>query len=126
MHLGRKENETRSWPTQYRGDVVICAAKRKMTKDDLDTLYILVDPPDVKNYVIPYGCALCVVELWKCIPTTVCPACELEWQLGDYSPGRFAWMTRNLRALKEPVPILGRQGLWTLTPEEEAAVRAQL
>ena len=85
MHLGRKENETRSWPTQYRGDVVICAAKRKMTKDDLDTLYILVDPPDVKNYVIPYGCALCVVELWKCIPTTVC-----------------------------------------LTPEEEAAVRAQL
>lgn len=131
MRLGKKANETRSWPTSYRGDLVICAAKKKMTKDDFDTLHIIVEPPNPKSFVPPYGCALCVVELFDCLATDPCSKFVkdlsfTEFQLGNYDYGRFAWRTRNLRPLKEPVPIVGRQGLWTLTPDEEKAVRAQL
>lgn len=51
---------------------------------------------------------------------------EDEYHLGDYSPGRFVWLTRNLRPLKEPVRTRGYQKIWTLDPQVEAKVRAQL
>lgn len=34
MALGVKQNETRSWPTSHRGDLLICAAKRMPTPDE--------------------------------------------------------------------------------------------
>lgn len=44
-----------------------------------------------------------------------------EWQLtdrerafGDYSPGRFAWLLADVRRLDEPVPCVGRQGLFNV------------
>ena len=33
MACGRKNIETRSWPTNYRGPLLICAAKRKVKKE---------------------------------------------------------------------------------------------
>ncbi len=34
-----------------------------------------------------------------------------EKEYGDYRPGRFAWLTRNLRPLKQPLDWKGGQGL---------------
>ena len=31
---------------------------------------------------------------------------------GDYSPGRWGWMLRDVRPLAVPVPARGQQGLW--------------
>lgn len=126
MLFGRKLNETRAWPTHYIGDVVICASKRKMTRDDQDTMDILVEPPNGVDYKVPYGCALCVVRVTGCVRTESIQVNGREFSLGDYTPGRWAWRTTDLRPLKEPVPIVGRQGLWNLTPDEEKAVKAQL
>ena len=127
-----KKHETRSWQTGHRGDLVICAAKRKMTRDDLDTLYTLVEPPDSENYEIPYGCALCIVELFDCIPSsafhgaTPLPLGPREAVLGNYELGRWIWITRNLRPLSRPVPIVGHQGIWNLRQAETEAVKAAL
>ena len=42
-----------------------------------------------------------------------------DWQLtdqerafGDYTPGRYAWLLSNVRALPEPIPAKGALGLW--------------
>jgi hypothetical protein len=84
---------------------------------------------------MPYGAALCVVELYDCVATGIfndgnnanpMPLTEAERDLGDYTPGRFAWLTRNLRVLSKPVPVRGRQGIWNLEPAEAAAVAAAL
>lgn len=61
---------------------------------------------------------------------------EHEQLFGDYSAGRFAYLTRNTRRLREPVPVEhfekgravagGALGIFALPSHVEAAVRAQL
>jgi len=35
-----------------------------------------------------------------------------ERGFGIYRPGRFMWILENIKALQEPVPAKGHQGLW--------------
>ena len=44
---------------------------------------------------------------------------ETERLLGDYSPGRFAWVLKNPRKLPTPIPARGQLGFWEWTPPEE-------
>lgn len=132
MAHGFKVNETRSWSTNYRGPVAICSALKEPGP---------VTNPALRRYVEsvdPIGCVLCVVELRDVMPTTAIDmirvaqflesdsAWESEFALGDYSTGRFAWLTRNRRLLRVPVPVIGRQGLFTLPIEVELKVRGQI
>lgn len=127
MGSGVKKNETRSWPTSYRGELVICSAKRKPSREEVG---------DGETYDVamrmPYGCAICVVEIYDCRGVEWVSSqpnfTESERDLGDYTPGigRYAWMTRNCRTLTTPLPIIGRQGLWILTPEIVANIKALL
>jgi hypothetical protein len=127
MASGAKQIETRSWPTWYRGELVICAAKRKPTLaecGDADTLKAAMS--------LPYGAALCVVWLYDCRGvewvTQNMKLSEAERDLGDYTPGigRYGWLTRNCRKLRKPVPIIGRQGLWKLDLETTMLIGANL
>lgn len=43
---------------------------------------------------------------------------EQERAFGDYNPKRYAWLLADVRALPEPIPATGRQGLWEWTPPE--------
>ena len=132
MALGLKGNETRGWETSYRGDLAICSAKRKMTRDEGETFEILVQPDAPPAYRVVYGCVLCVVELYDCVPTEAFHGpsprviSDCEAYLGNYALGRFAWLTRNLRRLKTPVPVVGQRGLWVLPPDVTAQVTANL
>lgn len=72
---------------------------------------------------------LCIVELYDCWPTERInglrePIDDGERELGNYGPGRFAWLTRNCRKLKTPVPVIGRQGFWTLPLETGVMIKA--
>lgn len=42
-----------------------------------------------------------------------------ESSFGDYTPGRYAWILDDIRALPEPIPARGRQGLWDIELPEE-------
>lgn len=113
MASGIKRNETRSWFLGHRGDLVICSAKRKPTPEEVGGDYD-------EALKLPYGFALCVVEVSECVPSDLfhgpnaLPLASEERELGDYTPGRWIWLTQNCRKLKQPVPIKGHQGLWLL------------
>ncbi len=51
---------------------------------------------------------------------------EPERSFGDYSPGRYAWLLANARALPEPVPAKGALGLWNPDTLTEMAITRQL
>ena len=81
---------------------------------------------------MPYGCVLCVVELYDVVNSeafhgaTPMKISQAEADLGDYSPGCFIWLTRNLRRLRTPVPVVGRQGLWELSADFVATFHLEL
>lgn len=132
--LKAKEYETRSWPTSYRGTLVIHAGKNTEHLDDfIDCISDYHDanrklPPDSyerfclqalrdggfkKFSEIPFGAAICFAELVDCIPTykirdKVNPQ---ERAFGGYSDGRYAWKLSDIRVI-DPIPIPGAQGLW--------------
>ncbi len=109
MALGLKRNETRSWATSHRGDLVICSTKQMpQVADDLRDLLSEI----MTGVELPRGFALCVVEVFDCQRITNSPDDVTEALLGDYTPGRFMWRTRNLRALKKPIPVRGWQGFF--------------
>lgn len=44
---------------------------------------------------------------------------EREITLGDWTPGRYAWELANVKILPEPIPVKGKQGLWTFEMKKE-------
>lgn len=127
MALGFKQNETRSWPTSYRGELLICASKKKSPIPSDAQIWM-----EQSGLQLCHGFAVCVVQLDSVERTELYNAQEhpgspaSEMDLGDYSPGRFVWRTSNVHRLKRLVPMKGQQGLFTLTLMEEQAIRAQL
>jgi hypothetical protein len=95
--------------------MLICAAKHKPSRAEIgdDALY-------AQAMKVPYGMALCIVEVFDCVPTesislSLTPQ---ERELGDYTPGRFAWLTRGLRSFTRPFPVTGHQGLFKVPDAE--------
>ena len=127
MRLGLKKCETRSWPTEYRGDLIICSAKRRLDETGLSVAL----GQQIPLTGMKFGFALCIVEICGCVSTErvqgfLPPLDKTELALGDYSPKRFVWLTQNLRPLANPVPIVGHQGFWNLPTETVAAITANL
>lgn len=146
MALGAKANETRSWETLYRGPLAIQAAQMWNSelwrichtspfREVLKPCYgfkrlrprITVGGGRVR---MPRGEVVCVVDLVDCVRITRENApTGNELAFGDYTPGRFMWITKNVRRFVEPVPVTGRQGLFRvprslLAAELERAVAA--
>ena len=145
MALNLKHNETRSRALAYRGDIAICATREKWIKDvpeyAMPALKILWEHRSlVPGYhgnirdlylALPFGKCVCVVEKIGCVSTnddngddrSLTPT---ELELGDYSVNRFYYPTTNLRVLRTPVSVIGKQGLFELPPDIEAAIRTQI
>lgn len=130
--------ETRNRLTHFRGELAICAAQRKSRYmefgAEIEDLILrlgilhwqrtkLMSP---RPALLPLGAVVCVVSVYDCQPVEQVRVSPLERLVGDYSRGRFAWLTRDCRQLKTPVPVKGKQGFFNLPPEVEAQVRAQL
>jgi len=143
--VGAKTIETRSWSTGYRGPLLIHASKRLHQQEFYELITSPAFAPIRKLFsnnhmqaeaLIPRGKLIAVAELVGCfqfqclqvgrtytlddkheVPFTV-----QEQLLGDFSPGRFGWVLRDVRQLPEPIPYRGRQGLFDvpdkLIPEE--------
>jgi len=147
-----KRYETRSWPTNYRGPLLIHAAKRPfVSADGLKTLCPsgwaawqdamrncahLQAQAMPYSYELPLGAVVAIAELKDCgrmMPTRgyaapwevrVCDQTPLERAVGDWQPGRFAWELANVQRLPEPIPWRGGQGLRDAPPELQALVAA--
>ena len=110
--LGHKRVETRSWATNYRGPLAIHAAKGfpASARDFASEERALGRLPER----LPLGAIVAVAVVTDVGRTEhISPVISaLERHLGDYTPGRYAWMLRNIRPLPEPVPLMGRLGLF--------------
>ena len=133
---GIKTIETRSWraPASLVGQrIAIHSARRSfginsetaevvraLPLDAYRTLgaYTKCDPEDGTYY--PRGLVLCTATLAACIPAEHTTTNPLDALLGDYSPGRFAWVLRDVTRLSPRQPAVGRQQLWDWSGEVEA------
>jgi hypothetical protein len=86
------------------------------------------------GYGLPLGALIAVAELVQCSQVEYLlltgardfPKWGVNWeterQLGDFSAGRYGWVLTNVRALPQPIPYRGRQGLFNvpadIIPEE--------
>ncbi|MCG6137675.1 MAG: ASCH domain-containing protein [Nostoc sp. LLA-1] len=121
--MGLKKYETRSWSTNYRGPLLICAAKKTSREQKLYHQYFLTKYQelltDTDNYVdwddLPFGCAVALVDLTACIRMTqtfINEQPQTELDTGDWRLGRFAWKLDNIRRIVPAIPITGKQGLF--------------
>ena len=124
--LGLKRHETRGWTTRHRGPIAIHAAKR-WTPDERDWAAHfarilgeprLADPP--RGAIVAVANLVDVIEA-ELLEDAVDP---VDLMLGNYGPGRFGWRLEDVVALAEPVPCVGRQGMFDIDDAMVGAVQA--
>lgn len=124
--LGVKRYETRTRPTNVRGRVAIhaglsepCAkgVTARFVKPNWwishfvhDGLWLQFEDGNVVP--LPLGAIVATAELVDCVPTDAPKITWPEYQIGDWTPGRWAWRLDDVRPLAVPVPAKGRQGWW--------------
>jgi hypothetical protein len=89
IETGQKTIETRTWSTTHRGDILIVSSAK---------------PPGLNA-----GRALCIARLVDCRPMTredEGAACV------PFAAGLFAWVLDDIRPIKQPFHVKGRQGLY--------------
>lgn len=104
--LGKKHYETRSWKTNYRGEIYIHTAKTKMPFP-VDTLYY--------KPVFPLGHIVMKVKLTDCIymDQEFIDSVDIrEKSLGFYEVGRYAWKLEDVEVLETPIKANGKLGIW--------------
>jgi len=121
--LGAKRIETRSWPTHYRGPLLIHAAKglAGMRQRDYHARCRsepfasalagggYTDPADLPRGALVAACDLVDVQR---IDMFNLPD-EPERSFGTYAGDRFAWFLDRIVRLPDPIPAGGALGLWT-------------
>lgn len=131
---GHKKNETRSWKTNYRGEILIHAGKNP--KDyTYGAFYIdsplypyfseagIVGPGEFND--LPRGMIIGKATLADCIyidkeyRDELRKMSPMEYAFGDYRIGRYAWVMSNPVLFKKPIPASGKQGLWNWEGEIE-------
>lgn len=139
IKTGAKKFETRSWATNYRGPLVICAAKGGLAKRELlfelscwsmqgGLAPLVGEPldltgkswPGVKLEHLSFGKALCVVDLVDCIKTDDLALGQIgtDKPFGNFGLGRFAWKLENVRILEPPFEVKGKQGFFEVEIQE--------
>lgn len=117
---GLKCNETRGFSTHYRGPLAIHCAKTTVAALEIwkcgegKPLREALATVGVHSIAdLAFGKIVAVCELGVCVRVGETPSLRsLERLFGNYEPGRFVWMLRDIRALKVPVPFRGRQGFF--------------
>jgi hypothetical protein len=123
--IGAKKLETRSWPTYYRGPLLIHAAKgfpgwARDTCFQLPFATAIAAAGYTSFSQLPLGQILGMVSLTGCKAThDLAPwvVDETERTFGDYGAGRFAWRLEEPVKFDEPIPCKGALGLWKVPDE---------
>lgn len=106
--------ETRSWKTNYRGELYIHASMTKSTHEHKNEAFF--DLIKEKNFTP--GHILCKGNLVDCIYMTKEYIEDMkknhyqEYICGRYEEGRYAWVFRDIQALENPIPAKGKLGIW--------------
>lgn len=107
-----KKIETRSWKTNYRGELYIHASLTKIKKDKhIEILLNMLGENELH-----YGEIICKCELIDCIYMdeefiTKIKENEKEYLCGEYEIGRYAWILNNIKPIC-PINAKGHLGIW--------------
>lgn len=137
--IGAKRFETRSWHTNYRGELLIHASKsfpkwaREFTVEPVCYEAVKLFSRGRKTNGYPTGAIIGKVNLVDCITTEewLKQNCDVgnehpyggkelllketsaqEYAFGDFSYGRFAWELADPEEFAEPIPAKGSLRLW--------------
>lgn len=110
---GVKHIETRSWKTNYRGELYIHASLGKATKE-------LESNPTLKDYYredeLNYGYIICSCKLVDCIYMDKDYVEKMksnkEYDMGIYEVGRYAWVLENIKPLEKKIKAKGKLNIW--------------
>lgn len=111
--LGLKTLETRTWRTNYRGPLLICAS---MNVDDdafVDGINAGIEGTDSQ----PRGMAIAQCDLVDCRHMTKADECKA---MCNYEPGRYVFVLRNTKPIA-PFSVKGRLGLFDVAYQEAYA-----
>lgn len=123
---GIKPHETRPRRTKIRGRVAVHAGIKGLdavlkgrSEEDREKIITLQHQPPFIDNVLYRGGIVGTVEIVDCVPVeeVVNDTTERERLLGDYSPGRFAWILKNPIMFEKPIPARGHQGWWEWVKE---------
>ncbi len=111
---GIKIHETRGWHTNYRGELLIHAAKRKADAEDLEYYEDIFELIGKTPKDLVYGALIGRGNLVACKRTEVVQfeTTKIDLVLGDFSDGRFAWELRDVQEFAQPIPYRGSQGFF--------------
>lgn len=113
--------ETRSWKTNYRGEIYIHASIRSwkiLTERDEKLKKLL------KDNTLQYGNIICKCNLVDCVYMTkeyvenIKNNNPQEYLCGDFQEGRYAWVLDNIESI-EPIKAKGVLGIWNYYNEYE-------
>lgn len=148
--IGAKQWETRSWPTQYRGQIAIHASKayprdcRELEYEEPFLSALKADEGFCHN--LPTASIIAVATLVECRPTeqfargvvtpeqaatvdklasTVVVSPE-EYEFGDFTFGRYAFRLADVVRLQTPIPCKGALNFWAIPNDVMAQIRGQL
>lgn len=105
---GVKKIETRSWKTNYRGELYIHASLGKSSPSPEVMKLVLYTNP---------GYILCKAMLVDCIYMTNEYVEQMEkdnpteYLCGDYQEGRYAWVLDDVEPV-QPILVKGHLGIW--------------
>jgi hypothetical protein len=137
--VGAKRFETRSWATAYRGPVMIHAGFGKF-----EEIRNMLERPEFQvalaptlllgasGFVYPRhvtcGAVVAVCRIEDCISTVELnyDSYRREAYLGNFQPGRFAWLLTHVVRLTRPVKCSGQLGLFRAPAELRRQVLAAM
>jgi hypothetical protein len=96
IQTGSKNIETRTWYTEYRGDLLICSTLN----------------PEIFGFKC--GFALCIVDLKNCRPMLMSDEAGARCGWRD---DLFAWVLTDVREIM-PVRVRGHQGIYEVEIED--------
>jgi len=143
--IGAKRIETRSWGTDYHGQLAIHAAKGLGPVGGMRGLIEQCQVPAFANALrqwvrdnheepLPRGAIVAVAVLDRVkridiklraevIAQTITPN---EIDFGDYTSGRYAWFLESVLPLVEPIPCNGALSLWDVPEDVNRQMLMQL
>lgn len=118
----KKFVETRSWKTDYRGELYIHASATSIPKEwKEDTEFMsLVDgvPLNFSNIICKCNLVDCVY-MTKEYVENMKNNNHQEYICGKYEEGRYAWILENIIPLENPIKAKGQLNIWNYYNEFE-------
>lgn len=118
----KKLIETRSWKTDYRGELYIHASATSIPKDwkeDKEFMSLLDDTPLNFGYIICKCTLVDCIYMTKEYVTNIKKNNHQEYICGKYEEGRYAWILENITPLEHPIKAKGQLNIWNYYNEFE-------